>query len=579
MNTRQYLDEELPKKIISQKDFFHKSSMRRRSVWLECYKNYNAHLDKASNPFLANLFIPKTHEAVEYLAAFFGGSNQTITARPEDGKSVTKAKIAGKVLEFQWRKVLKGRKKVVRWIKQDLLFGNGVMKVGWDHDKNRPWMSVINLTDVFFDYYTADIQDSPVIHKIVKFKDVVTTDDRYRTDIADQLIEGESDSENEKSNDGIDFGAFDETTNATPGTDNPNPKVTLFEYWSNDGEMITIGRTSNGYQILRRVDSDYKDSDNNYYKPFVKIRCKDSVLSNRAYDTGAIEPTLKIQKAFNDAVNEFFDNVSLVNNKQWIKRRGASVNPNDLVRRPGGVITVDDINTDLKSEEVSDVKNSILEMIKFLDEEFQQASMVVNLLKGMPGADTATQDVMGQQNVFNLFDAVNQNVQDGMSELGQMINELNLKHLKKLTSLQILDDEEKLAYADIDKDTIKGKYDIKVAADRKTNQNQAVRQKQLLEFLSIVTADENVMSLYPHLPQKIYKKWLEEAGFPNADWFFDEEEKIKENVPATETNNGAVAGMIKPKGNNSPAVSLPTPGSEQVMPGKMVENANRLPNT
>jgi len=568
MNTRKINSSELPSKIMTQKKFFQTSSTRRREVWLECYKHYQSYLDKSSNPYLANLFIPKTQEAVEYLSAFFAGANQTITAGPEEGKSVVKAKIVGKLLEFQWRKKLKGRRKVIRWIKQNLLFGNGIMKVGWDDEKNCPWMNIINITDIFFDYYIADIQDSPIIHQVIKFKDDIIADDKYNSEIANQLIEGEEDDDATDTT----LSSYDKSPTSKAQPDNPNPRCVLFEYWSNDGELITIGRTVNNYQILRRVDSSYKDTDGEYYKPFVKIRCKDAVLSNRAYDTGAIEPTLKIQKAFNDAVNEFFDNVSLVNNKQWIKRRGASINSNDLIRKPGGIITVDDINTDLKSEDVSDVKASILEMINFLDNEFQQASMVVNLMKGVAGASTATEAVMGQQNVFNLFDSVNQNIQEGMSELGQMLVELNLAHLTTLSSLQVLDDEEQIAFAEIDKKTIAGKYDIEIIADRKINQNQALRQKQLLEFLAIVAADADTIQQYPHLAQKIYKKWLEEAGFADADWFFDEDEKLEENVPVDETEEAKEIENI-----STPTI---TPGSVKsigALPGSMVADANKPP--
>lgn len=570
MYTRKIDKAKLPDKIIAQLDHFTKTSAKKRSSMLECYKHYNSHLDRAANPFLANLFIPKTHEAVESLSAFFCGANQTVTARPEDGKDVTRAKIAEKLLEFQWRKVLKARGKVVKWIKQALLFGNGVMKVGWDSEKNCPYLNVINLPDVYYDFYIENIQDSPVIHKIVRFRDAIEADEKYDSDVAKQLIAGEADDKGEK--EGVAFGLYDKSDNLGPEEEDGNPKVTIYEYWSNDGELITIGRTGLGNQILRRVDSPFKDTDGKYYKPFVKIKCKDSPLANRAYDIGAVEQTIKIQKAFNDAVNEFFDNVSLVNNKQWIKKRGAAINPNDLIRKPGGIITVDNINEDLKGEEVSDVKSSIVEMIRFLDNEFQQASMVVNLMKGVSGADTATEAVMGQQNVFNLFDSVNQNIQDGMSELGQMLIDLDIKHLKTIKSLQILDSEEKVAFADVDKAAIKGKYDIRVMADRKNTQNQAIRQKQLLDFLGVVAADPMTMELYPHLPQKIYKKWLEEAGFADADWFFDEDEKLNENVPVTETKEAKKAGPAV-----APKAKLMTPGVEELMPGKMIEGVNKPP--
>ena len=144
--------------------------------------------------------------------------------------------------------------------------------------------------------------------------------------------------------------------------------------------------------------------------------------------------------------------------------------------------------------------------------------------------------------------------------------------MNKVSSLQILDSEEKLAFAEIDRKTIKGRYEIRVQADRKANQNQAIRQKQLLDFLGVVGADPNVMEMYPHLPQKIYKKWLEEAGFADADWFFDEDEKQDENVPITETEEAKKA----PAGPAATA-KLMTGKTEESMPGKLVEGATKPP--
>ena len=83
-----------------------------------------------------------------------------------------------------------------------------------------------------------------------------------------------------------------------------------------------------------------------------------------------------------------------------------------------------------------------------------------------------------------MFDSVNQNIQDAMSELGQMILALDMQYMKNKKTIQILDTEENAIFADIDKGAITGKYAIQVSADRKDNQNKAVKQKQLLEFFS-----------------------------------------------------------------------------------------------
>jgi hypothetical protein len=527
MNTIGVKDQDVAVKIMAEKETFQKQSATNRKVWAECMKAYDSKIEAQVNPYLSNLFIPKTHEAVEYLASYFAGINQVVIARPETGADVNKARVAAKLLDFQWRKELKARIKVATWIKQCLLFSDGIMKAGWDVSEEQPFITPLNLPDVYFDYFTPNIQDSPIIHKLTKFKSAIEKDTRYKKAVVKDLVaETDVDYDNE----------FDKTESGQQDTGESNdPKITYYEYWSTDNEVITVGKTSFGYQVMRRIKNEYVDADNQPYKPFVKIVCKNSPLANRAYNIGAIEPTLKIQKAFNDAVNEFFDNASLVNNKQWIKRRGASINPGDLVRRPGGIITVDDINKDIKSEETSDIKGSMMEMINFLDSEFQQASMVVNLMKGIGGGGLATEAVMGQQNIFNLFDSVNQNIQDGMSELGQMILDLDMQYMTKKKTIQILDSEEKTVFADIDKGAIKGKYAIQVSADRKDNQNKAVKQKQLLEFLGTVAQDQVTLQQYPNLPQKIYKKWLEEAGFTDSDYFFDEAKKVEGNVDVSQT--------------------------------------------
>ena len=117
--------------IMGARERYGKDRVNKEKEWVESFKMYMSWVDKALNPFLSNLFIPKTHEAVELLAAFLIGTNQNISATPEDGSSDTiKARVAGKWLDFLWRKVIKARLKILVWIKQGIIFGNGVMKFG-----------------------------------------------------------------------------------------------------------------------------------------------------------------------------------------------------------------------------------------------------------------------------------------------------------------------------------------------------------------------------------------------------------------------------------------------------------------
>ena len=510
---------DLATKTMDEKKYYQELSSSRRSTWIKCYEAYMSSLDATKNPYLSNLFIPKTHEAIELLAAFLAGPNQSIVAEAEGKDDTVKAQVSQKLLEWQWRKVLKARDKIIIWVKQMLVFGDGIMKVGWDISKDRaeggvPFMVPSSISDVYMDFFSPTLQSSsPVIHRIVRNLNDIKNDRKYNSFRNDIIAVGASKEDEEKTQ----FSQFDDTVLLDS---KEVPKGELFERWTLK-RFTTVANTSNGATVLRDIPNPYG------FIPFVKVKCKTNPLPNRAYNMGGIEPTLKIQKAFNDMVNEVFDNVSLINNKQWIKRRGARINPMDLVRRPGGIITVDDIEKDLKGEEIADIKASALEVLRLLDNEFQQASMVVNLLKGVPGAEFATEAVLGQQNVQVLLDAIDGNIKDALSELGQMILELDLKYLTKTQFLKVSDTEKDMTFLEFNPKEINGKYDVKISADRSAMMGKAVRQKQMIDFMNMTARDEMLSQQYPEMRIKLYKKWLEEAGFGDVNYFFGEAQPVQ----------------------------------------------------
>ena len=128
-------EEELVQKILNEKKYYFDTSQGKRKIWTECWKLYNSVIDATRNPFLANLFIPKVHEAVELLAAFLVGTTQTISAEGEGIGDAQKARMAEKFLDWQWRKPLKARDKVITCTKQTILFGDGIMKIGEDTEE------------------------------------------------------------------------------------------------------------------------------------------------------------------------------------------------------------------------------------------------------------------------------------------------------------------------------------------------------------------------------------------------------------------------------------------------------------
>lgn len=539
--------------------------------WLESYKMYVSWIDETRNPFLSNMFIPKTHEAVEITSAFLVGPSQTVTVRAEWGSAnYRKATVAGKWLDFMWRKVLKAREKLLIGVKQGEVFGNAVWKVGFDSEEKEPWLNNTAIEDVYFDFFEPNIQESLyVFHEIRRGKDAVMKDEKYDGKdkdgnlLREQVIEGGS-----QMNKDVPFSSYDDAMTVPQATG----KVPLLEVWTHKSignELLTLAPTATGWRVLRRKPNPFKWKEGKPYRPFVKLRFKMSPLPSRAYDTGGVFPTVKIQKSFNDLINQYFDGVVMINNPMTIRRRGAGINPRDLVRRPGGIVTVKDITRDIRWDQPPEMKASIVEMLNRLDSEFQQASMVANLMKSIPDNDLATEAVLGQENFNTLIKPLTDNIQDAFSEIGAMILNIAVAHKEGVQKLELFENDNEVGVLEFDPKTIDAVYDVKIEPDRNAHITKVVRQKQLIDFLKIVGADQNIQQKFPRLNEQIYREWLTEAGFADQDKFFEAPEMAGE-VPGM-MSGGVPAGLPAPGG--APA-GLPASG-EGLSPMGVIQAAMR----
>lgn len=518
--------------IIEARKRYQQDRRGKEREWVESFKMYMSWVDKTLNPFLSNLFIPKTREAVELLAAFLIGTNQSISATAENGSSDTmKARVAGKYLDFLWRKVIKARLKVLVWIKQAIVFGNGIMKFGWDGVEKKPWMMVCAIEDVYFDYFEADIQDSDlIIHEIRRDPDEVKHDEKYDLKdkegkfIRDQVICGGDEFSNQST---ALFNTFDGSFSRSEN----RGKVLVMEIWckGEDGQpqkLKTLLPTALGWRVARRVDNPNRWRTNDgtpgeQFRPFSKLRFQTAALPNRAYDMSGVFPTVHIQKAFNDLFRQYFDSVVLINNPMWKKRRGARINPMELVRRPGGVITVGDVNKDLVADVVGDVKSSMIEMLNRLDGEFQRASMVASLVQQF--SNTATGDSLQQAPLQTIRDMINENIVDALSEAGQMILNISLASAEGQQQLVLYENDKETATLDFDIKNIDGFHDVRVIPDRSDNTDKTAQNKALTAFIGLVRSDQATLTQYPSMIVKLYKRFLANDGVGDPDYFFEEE--------------------------------------------------------
>ena len=489
-------------KILAEYKRYTEQSQALRNVWADCYDAYKSVLDETKNPYLANVYLPKTHEAVETLNAFLIGVKQIIRAKPASKDDTKKAEPVQRLIQYQWDKVLRARDKVETWAKQAILFGTGIIKVGWIDDPKKkyddPFIEPVELPRFYADFFIKDIQDQEsVIHEII------TTESRLRKEYPNKkfIIAPENVTE-------LSFKAADQVQNVSK-------KMRLLERWTID-DIITLAETADGWKILKKEKNPYD------FLPFVKMVYKTSPLANRFYGIGAIEPSLKIQKAINNTINQMFDNITLINQKGFIKRRGATINPQDLVAKPGWIITTGDIDRDLKAIEIGDIKPSIQMLMQLLTQEFQEASGATNLLKGLGGAHLATEVALQQKNLTTILDRVTDHFHASLAELGQMLVEVNLENITTNKTIKLMENDDEELWMEVSPDEINGKFDIDIQVDRTAQTDRIIMSKQMIDFLAVASKNPQVAAQIDWLP--IFKRWLEYQGFADVDAFFKKAE-------------------------------------------------------
>ena len=487
-------------------DYYDSNSLRERAKWKEIYDFYEADTMETGNPYASNLALLSLFSSVELFTAFLVGFRQQISVKPKEKQGTPSADLWEKFLTSQWEWILKGREKIITWVKQGILFGTGVLKLNWVDDKKEkyddPALEVLNLDQFYTDYYYRNIQESPsVIVKYIKNYDDIKNDEKFKEleGFKEFLIA-----------DLTDLGGKTETEKKGV------KKVEIAERWTKE--------TTEYYVKKKGQESDWyflkEEKNENGFLPFVVFRPILPPLKNRFYGISSLIKSLKLLTAKNLLINQMVDNITLVNQKMYIVRKGANINPMDLVARPGGIIKATNISNDIRVLETSDVKNSIEYLYKKIDDEFQTGSLMTNLMRGLPGAEFATEIAIQQKNVMVLLSLIRENLNASFRELGQKLLRINQENITTNKIIKYKETEKEIQWLEVSPEELKGEFEVEIISDQTASQDKALLQKQLLDFLSIISKDPQAVQKVDLM--KIYKKWLELTGFSDVDYFFKE---------------------------------------------------------
>jgi hypothetical protein len=478
---------------------------------------------------------------------FSGQPELEISGVGDEDKDV--AGFIEKIANYRLENDIEAFDQVSKWVGQGVLFGTSLIKSSWKFEQREmtkktasPWYKklfngvqneeqkfkvttedkprwdVPNILDIYTDptISTTELQTS-VIERIS-----MTAEQAKRIPYFNenkQKIEAKGGAQtNQYDSSSFDKTDIDDATKLKNGMDT----VDIFERWSVD-RIITVCEGKE--RLLLR------DEPNPYgFIPYERFVFEEDPLPNRFYGRGIGQNTKDLQSMYYDLFNEIIDNLHLVTNKMFSIRRGAKINPNQLVAKPGGFIERDDEN-DVKEIQITDIKQSAFEVLNKVDDEHKRASGANDLMQGSASNDTATQDQLAQSNTTNRFELVRRRLKSALSKLGKKTLLMELENLQDMESpiLRIFPQESREAIFSILKEVAPEiLWNVKIKGDTIMNQNKDIVSKQMIDLLNII-GEKITNTEFRANVREIYRL----RGIQNIDELVGSEAPMQEVDPAT----------------------------------------------
>lgn len=465
-------DEEIVEKVTN--DFNKASSARQQyeEKWLEFYKLYRNYKEDAI-PGRSNLFVPYTFSVIEtvvprIISTLFA-SRPYIGYIPTNSESVDRAKNMESLVDYQLTQKIGFISIAAEWIKEALIYGTGILKVGWQFEekevtrrepikflgatlgsrptvttdivKDEPLVECIDLFDFYVEPGATSIDNANYcIHKVVRDKAHLKRMEELGvyTNI-DEL-------EDESTETGADIRKSELGEAATD-----KKGITLLEYWTDDRVVVVANETT----VIRNEPNPYWCK----RKPFIRI--VDTIDPHNFWGIGEIEPIKDLQHALNTVRNMRLDNVNLIINRMFTIRRYANIDPQQLVMKPGGFIEVEE-HDDIRPIELKNVTTDSYKEDDLIRQDIDITSGVNDYVRGTnpDRRETATTSSVLSQSANERIKLKATLIEDmGLRALGYWLAALNMQFVDRPYTVRLLGDGG-IDFTELTSDDINGDFDV-----------------------------------------------------------------------------------------------------------------------
>ena len=457
----------------------------------EYYEMYRGS-QQLEDTWKSQVHVPYVQQVVDTILPRLVSSKPKINVLPREEEDVDSAQQMEKLVDYQWEK-MRMHKKLKMWAKLALIYGVGIVKVGWDFDKkadkDSPWVEPISPYDFFIDPHSSNISSAKyVIFKQNRdFADVKANKNYINLDKLEGALSDDEDKYKIQERSSL--------SRPTPGKDT-RKTVVVYEYYGRlaldddeEEEDYMVVTANNGVLLrIEKLDDIYPCG-----KPFVELKDNDIPLDFWAM--GEVEPLVPMQEELNTLRNQRLDNRKLIINNMWSVNKNAGVDWEDFVSRPGGIITHDGSPNAVVPLIIPDTTQGSVQEEAIIKQDMDRTSGVFAGMMGQlqsPEGSTgsninttargflASVEAAGTRMQYKL-----DNLDDSIRELGQKILKLNQKYINKDQVVRIVG-KSGAKFEEVKVEDIGKEYDLRVEGGATQPQNQEARKQDFFNLLQLL---------------------------------------------------------------------------------------------
>lgn len=479
-------------------------------VWYDCYRVYNGHRVKIGYNSIADAKVLEARTIIDAIVSNIAGGTPKFEYIPTNEEQEKDTKVLTELMNYYWDCNHMGTK-AQSWVRDSILYGNGILHVTWDAKKQIPQIDNVPLRDFFVDptatclenaryagfRYLGDLElmkkmeiiDPETGEMVKKYKNL----DKIKTQALSEPTSQEMDKQKKE-----------QLIGSTLGTNNDRQIEVILTYYMDTNKVVEIANRS---QVIREVDTPYQMKEHTQkvevvvngvpqmvnkkiekidpFLPFAILR--NTIDSSLFFASGDMEVIMERQETLNDVENLDLDNLHYVNNVMWRIDPAYEDMAAEIESTPGIVIPIprNALEPIQKPEITMDLDNKKLE----IKEEMRRATAADEVMQGSTverGRATATEITAVTGQALARFKTKVTNLEsEGFAQLGSILFKDSQIFVDKKTVVRIVGPDG-VNFKDFDPFEYSGYYEPHVRLDTTIKEQKLEQGQKLNQMYQII---------------------------------------------------------------------------------------------